>query len=225
MVMNMLRAISLLPRTVRAVAEIGLGVALVGDAADGAAMERCVVAPGTLPGQSPLAALGEPGQVPGEKDKKVAGRGKDQQAGMPAAEQQLKTVAEPGEQRQPFNPDRQDEKDVDGEIGVEKGKGKEDRTADEDVADRGRRNEKGYGDRQQVPDQEEYNVAELPPLRFEGRPHQVEEIPGEKREERAHVRRVEDKGGEPPPFPLHEEAGGEPGHAPVDSAGHEHDVE
>lgn len=48
MIFDMLLAVSVLPCTVRAVAEIHPGVALVGDAADRAAMERRIIPPGRL---------------------------------------------------------------------------------------------------------------------------------------------------------------------------------
>src|SRR6266567_8019058 len=228
MIENMLLAVAALPAALGAVAEIHSRVASVGDAADRTAVERLILTPGHLARllcHLPPAVLQLDNDVPGEEEEEIGYRGEDQQTAVPAADQHQVTVVEPGEQGEPSDPDRQDEKYENLEIGIKKGEGEEDRAAEVCVAHRVRRDEEGDGDGHQVADQQEDVVAEGAPLLFEGRPHQVEEVPGEKSEKRVRERRIAEEGGEPPPFPRQEEIGGEVDLAPVQLAGHEEDVE
>ena len=72
---DMLPAVAALSCAVRTVAEIHLWMALVGDAAHRAAVERSVVPRGPLqclPRHPPPAAFHHPDQIPGKKEEKIA---------------------------------------------------------------------------------------------------------------------------------------------------------
>src|SRR6266567_5407501 len=223
MIENMLLAVAALPAALGAVAEIHSRVASVGDAADRTAVERLILTPGHLARllcHLPPAVLQLDNDVPGEEEEEIAYRGEDQQTAVPAADQHQVAVVKPGEQGEPSDPDRQDEKYENLEVGKEKGEGKEDRAKEVGVAHRVRRDKKGDGDGHQKADQQEDVVAKGAPLLFEGRTHQVEEVPGEKGEKRVREWRITEKGDKPPPFPCQEEISGKVDLAPIQLAGH-----
>src|ERR1035441_3696838 len=78
-------------------------------------------------------------QVAPEKEEEIASGGNDLQPRGPAAHQELETINDPCEQRQPLDLDRQDEEKKQLKIRIQVCKGEKDRTRQEGVRSEERR--------------------------------------------------------------------------------------
>jgi len=208
MIEDMLHAVAE-ASAVGAVAEFHLGMGDVRFSAGRAGVERLPFArePAGLLGHAPPAGLHPPGDVLAEEQEKVADRGEHEDPLVPGAEDELIGVAEPGQERQPLDLHRKYEEDVDLEIGVEEREGQEHRAGDEDVRRGGVGEEKGHRHGHDIPDQQIQVIPKRAPTAFQCAPHQIEHVPGEKNEDRAHGRRNEQERDEPPPLAPYDKVG------------------
>ena len=122
--------------------------------------------------------------IPAEEEQVIADRREHQESRAPGPDEHLVGVADPGEQRQPFDLDGQDEENIELKIRVQVGKGKKHGAADEDVRCGliGEQERDGHG--HEIADQQEQIVPESAPVAFQRVAHQIEQIPGEKGEDR-----------------------------------------
>ena len=117
------------------------------------------------------------------------------------------SISDPSEECEPFDGDGDDEEEEDLEIGVEPGEGEEDRAPEEGIGHRPAGGKERNGSGEAPTEEDEEVIADVPPVGFQGSPHEVEEIPCEQEEERMGARREEEKCDETPDFALSDEGG------------------
>ena len=153
--------------------------------------------------------------IAGEKGQEVAGGRQHRQAGVPSADDKDISEAQPHHEGEPLDLHRQDEKEVELEVGVQERKRQEDRDGEERVAGGLVGREKRDRDRQRPAEQKKQVESEKAPVIFQRLADHVEEIPADRQKhgadhgQLARHRRHKREGEQPPEFTLQDQRGHE----------------
>ena len=200
MIPNVLGAVALLAVTLRAIAERCFRRRVAVEAADAAFMHGNFA---SLFGASLIVAAAlrlfqVMPMILTEEDQVVEDRRDNQQSRHPVANGQTVAESEPHQQGEPFDLDRQDQKDVNNEIGKHASKGQEDRAVEKPVTRMVQRTEvpgnEGGHDVGDEADQQKGIVADDAPLIFERCATHVKNHPIEERPDQGHWGRNKGKG-------------------------------